>query len=437
MYAFGFSGVNTLGFFSIAGSLQADGNGNITAGVEDVNSASGVFPNLAITGKYAISADGRGTATLFSSLNPIDIDFVLVSGKHALVIRFDQNATASGTMDLQDVSAFSAAALQGAFAFSLFGIDNGNTLATAGMFSANNVGSITAGTEDFNDNGTVSTNLPLTGSLTVGGNGRGIAVLTTSLGTLNFAFYIVDANHLKLIEIDSNPVLAGDAFRQQGPFSNARLSGAYPFTLGGSSSQGPFAAGGILTADGNGNISGGVEDINNSGSVAQNLVLSGTYSIASSGRGTLTLTTTAGSSNFVIYPSTGGVQMLQIDSTVVSGGSALAQQGAAFSNASIEGNYGLNLTGVTGGLEIDSIAQFAADGNGHLKGTVDFNNSGVLALGLALNGSYSAAGNGRFTATLSSSSGSMHMAFYIVDTSLALVLDLDQNLVAVGSFQRQ
>jgi hypothetical protein len=129
--------------------------------------------------------------------------------------------------------------------------------------------------------------------------------------------------------------------------------------------------------------------------------------------------------------------MLQIDSTVVSGGSALAQQGTAFSNASIQGNYGLNLTGVTGGLEIDSIAQFSADGNGHLKGTVDFNNSGVLALGLALNGSYSAAGNGRFTATLSSSSGSMHMAFYIVDTSLALVLDLDQNLVAVGSFQRQ
>jgi hypothetical protein len=51
-------------------------------------------------------------------------------------------------------------------------------------------------------------------------------------------------------------VLAGDAFRQQGLFSNATLSGAYAFTLGGSSSQGPFAAGGILTADGNGNIMG-------------------------------------------------------------------------------------------------------------------------------------------------------------------------------------
>jgi hypothetical protein len=437
-YAFALSGTNSFGFFSIAGSLQADGNGNITAGVEDVNSATGVFLNLAITGKYTINADGRGTATLFSSLNPINIDFVLVSGQHTLVIRFDNDATASGTMDPQDSSAFSAAALQGAFAFGLFGIDAvGNTLATAGLFSANNSGSITGGIEDFNDNGAVSTNLALTGSLSaISANGRGIAVLTTALGTLNFAFYVVDSNHLKLVEIDSTPVLAGDAFRQ-GTFSNAALAGAQSFTLGGSSLQGPFAAGGIFTADGHGNITGGVEDINNNGSLAQNLSLSGSYSIASSGRGTLTLTNAAGTSHFVIYPSTGGVQILETDSTVVSSGSAFAQQGPAFSNASIHGNYGLNFTGVTSGGEIDSIAQFAADGNGHFKGTVDFNNSGVLSLGLALTGSYSVGTDGRVTATLSSSLGTMNMAFYLVNSSLALVLDLDHNLVAVGSFQHQ
>jgi hypothetical protein len=438
-YAFAVSGVNSFGFFSIAGSLQADGNGNITAGVEDVNSASGVFPNLAITGKYTISADGRGTATLFSSLNPVNIDFVLVSGQHALVIRFDNNATASGTMDLQDSSAFSTNALQGAFAFDLFGIDGvGNTLATAGMFSSTNSGSLTGGTEDFNDNGAVSANLALIGSLNLGSaDGRGIAALTTSLGTLDFAFYVVDANHLKLVEIDSTPVLAGDAFRQQGTFSNGSLSGAYPFTLGGSSLLAPFAAGGIFTADGNGNIVSGVEDINNNGSVAQNLSLSGGYSIASNGRGTLTLTNAGGSSHFVIYPSTGGIQMLEIDSTVISSGSALAQQGAAFSNASIQGNYGLNFTGVTIGGEIDAIAQFSADGDGHLKGTVDFNNTGALSLGLALNGSYSGGANGRATATLNSSAGTLNMALYIVNNSLALALDLDQDLVAVGSFQHQ
>ena len=278
-YAFAFTGTNSFGFFSIAGSLQADGNGNITAGVEDVNSASGVFTNVAITGNYSVGADGRGTATLNSSLNPVNIDFVLLSAQHALVIRFDNNATASGTMDLQDSSAFSATALQGAFAFGLSGIDPaGNALATAGMFSANNSGTLTSGTEDFNDNGAVSTNLALTGSFTVGStNGRGIAALTTTLGTLSFALYVVDGNHLKLVEIDSAPVLAGDVFRQQGTFSNATLSA-------------PFAAGGIFIAGGNGSITGGVQDINNNGSLAQNLTLSGSYSIATTGRGTLTLT---------------------------------------------------------------------------------------------------------------------------------------------------
>lgn len=438
-YAFAFTGTNTFGFFSIAGSLQADGNGNITAGVEDVNSASGVFTNVAITGNYSVGADGRGTATLNSSLNPVNIDFVLLSAQHALVIRFDNNATASGTMDLQDSSAFSVTALQGAFAFGLSGIDPaGNALATAGMFSANNSGTLTSGTEDFNDNGAVPTNLALTGSFTVGStNGRGIAALTTTLGTLSFALYVVDGNHLKLVEIDSAPVLAGDVFRQQGTFSNATLSGAQAFTLGGSSLSAPFAAGGIFIAGDNGSITGGVQDINNNGSLAQNLTLSGSYSIATTGRGTLTLTSAAGTSNFIIYPSAGGLQMLEIDSTVVSSGSALAQQGSAFSNASIQGNYGLNFTGVTNAGEIDSIARFSADGSGHFKGAVDFNNSGALSRGLALNGSYSVGTNGRVTATFSSSQGSFNIVFYLASNSSALTLDLDNNVVAVGSFQHQ
>jgi hypothetical protein len=48
------------------GSFTADGNGNITGGVEDVVSP-GVTPNLAVTinnGSYTVNADGRGTLTL-------------------------------------------------------------------------------------------------------------------------------------------------------------------------------------------------------------------------------------------------------------------------------------------------------------------------------------------------------------------------------------
>src|SRR2546421_9728714 len=75
-YAFSFTGTNQFGFLSVAGSLQADGTGNITAGIEDVNSGGGVFTSVPLAGNYSVSADGRGTATLASSVATISLDFV-------------------------------------------------------------------------------------------------------------------------------------------------------------------------------------------------------------------------------------------------------------------------------------------------------------------------------------------------------------------------
>src|SRR5512146_2381723 len=108
-YAFTLSGTNTSGFFTTAGSFNADGNGNITAGVQDVNAAAGVFPNLPISGSYSVAADGRGIAILNSSVAIMTLDFVLISSQHGLAARFDNNATASGTLDRQDATAFTAA----------------------------------------------------------------------------------------------------------------------------------------------------------------------------------------------------------------------------------------------------------------------------------------------------------------------------------------
>lgn len=437
-YAFAFSGNNNFGFFSMAGSLQADGKGNITGGSLDVSSGSGVFPNLAITGTYAVSADGRGIATLSSPLNPITIAFVMLSNQRALVVRFDTFATASGSMDLQNTSAFSTAALHGGFAFDVAGIDNvGNAFGSAGNFQADNAGNLTNGIQDFNDGGAVNLSQALTGSWSVGpANGRGTVTLTTALGTLQFAFYVVDANHLKLVETDAAAILAGDAFRQTGAFSNASLTGAFPFTLGGLSNKGAFAAGGIFSADGNGTVTGGVEDVNNGGGVVQNLVLSGGYSIAATGRGTMSLTNPTGTSNFVIYPTTGGVLMLETDAIIVSSGSALQQTGASFSNASVQGNYGLNLSGSQAGFEIDTASQFNAGGSGRLSGSMDIN-GGSLFQGLALSGNYSVSGNGRGTMVLQNSTANLNLVFYMVSPSRALFIEIDSSLPALGEFDAQ
>ena len=436
-YVFAFSGTNSFGFFAMAGQFQANGNGNLTSGVLDINSGGGIFTNVAFTGTYTVRGNGQGTATLVSSLQNFNIDFVVISAQRALVIRFDTNATASGSIDAQNSSALSNAALAGTFAFNLAGIDaSQNTFVSGGAIDTNGSGTIVSGVQDNNDNGTPSTNLPVTGSYNVGANGRSVMALNTTLGTLNFVFYVVDSNRLKLVEIDSVPVLSGDAIRQQGPFSNASVSGPLAFTLGGESSTLPFAAGGVLSASGTGTITSGVEDLNNNGTVTQNLAVIGTYAIASDGRGTLTLSSTAGSSNFVIYPTVAGVQAIQVDVGVLSSGAAFAQSGA-FSTATIQGTYGAQLSGVSGSGEVDSIAQFTANGSGTLNGALDVNNSGALSLGFILSGTYTLAGNGRGTAQLHSSFGTQNLIIYGVSGSRVLFIEADSGLLAVGAMEHQ
>src|SRR5215469_16643257 len=108
-YAFSFTGVNTFGFLAVAGSFQANGSGAITGGVVDINSGNGVFTNQSLAGSY----------------------------------RFHNNSTASGSIDRQNSSAFSPAALGGTFAFNLSGIDTGShTLVSAGAIDNNGAGGI-------------------------------------------------------------------------------------------------------------------------------------------------------------------------------------------------------------------------------------------------------------------------------------------------------
>ncbi|HZD93280.1 MAG TPA: hypothetical protein VE133_03440 [Candidatus Sulfotelmatobacter sp.] len=439
-FAFSYTGSDGGGFLAVAGSFQADGAGHITSGMQDVNSGLGIFTNSPVTGTYTVRADGRGSANLSSPAGNSVIDFVIVAGGHALITRFDANATGSGTLDQQTTSAFSNTALAGLFAFNLSGIDAvGNPLAVAGNFTSDTTGAITAGVDDSNDNGGVVASDPLTGSIPVGANGRGTATMNTVRGALTFTFYVVDANHLKLVETDNSVVLGGEAFRQTGPFSNASVSGPFAFTLAGADvlSVAPFAAGGVLTSNGAGTITGGTEDFNDAGTVTLNVGLTGSYSIAPGGRGTLQIVTGSGTFNFVIYPSSGGVLALETDLRFVTTGTALPQQTAPFSNASFSGIYGLNFTGVSTNGELDSIAQFTADGASRITGIIDINNVGAITFGQPLSGTFSASANGRTTLALQSPLGTQNMAVYLVNNNRALFIELDSSVVLAGDIRHQ
>jgi hypothetical protein len=345
-------------------------------------------------------------------------------------------------MDLQNSSAFSTAALAGTFVFNLAGSDSAqNPFATVGSITADAGGTISTGVQDSSDNGAFASAQPISGgTLAVAASGRGSLSVATAAGTLNFAVYPVDSNHLKLVETDAQPgsLLAGDAFRQQGTISNASFSGPFAFTVAGADvTTGPLVGGGLLAPDGAGNISSGIEDLNIAGSFGTGFALTGNYALAANGRGTLTFTNpTIGTSNFVIYPSSGGVQMLESDPSFTVTGTALAQTGT-FSNSSISGTFAVNFTGASAGGPFDSVSSLKSDGAGHFNGIIDINNSGILSTGDSIFGSYSIDATGRGPMTLNSPLGPQSLMVYSINGTKVLFIEVDSNMVTVGEMEHQ
>jgi hypothetical protein len=437
-YAFLIRGSSS-GFYSIAGTILANGSGSITAGTVDINSpgTSTLANDVAVTGTYTVQADGRTTATLNSTAGNFVIDFVLISNSHGLAIRFNTTATGSGAIDLQQSAAFSTAAIAGSFAFSMFGGDhNGNFETTAGAFTTTNVNNsdgIQTGVQDINDNGALSVNRSLTGAFAAPAtNGRGTAALTTNVGSVNVAYYIVDFNHIIFIETDSAPVLAGNAFRQSG----AALAGNLVLQMFGSSASRTFAAGAILNTDSVSSVlTTSTEDVNVAGTLTQNLPISGAFSTVLNGRGTITMPGSSGLASLVFYPTTGGILLLSIDSTSVATGTAFDQQLSTPSNSSVNGIYGFFLAGANTAGAVDAIAVLSADGKGNFTGNLDENSAGTLGSTIALTGTYTLASTGRGTAVLTGSTGSTNIIFYAADALDFIFIEADTGQVATGIIQ--
>ena len=448
-YVFSAVGSNSIGvFFALVGTLNANGSGGITGGTVDVNDPSiGVFPGSVISsGTYRVTPDGRGTATLNISQRSIGLAFVLSSSSHGLVTRYDTGGTGSGTIDLQ--STVTQSQIAGSYAFNLTGISSLNsngaqpTLATVGAFTLDAGGNMTSGVEDFNDNGSSIglTSLALSGSVSLA-TVPGVATLTTSAGTLNFDVYPVDATHLKLVEVDPAPIVVGDAFTQ----TSSIPAGPNVFTVAGfdAVALGPFTAAGIIVTDGNGNVTGGSEDINDAFFASTITDFTGSYPALSGGRTELTLAGFDNGANgilctaclFAAYPSSGGLQLLEIDSAGSTNGIAYPQTPTALASAQ---GYGLNLTGVNFGngapFEEDDIAEFTNTG-GTFAGLIDYNDQGSLSPNQPFGATYTADAtiNGRGTIA----STSFNLVSYSVDSSTTVFVEVDPTQLGLGSFGLQ
>jgi hypothetical protein len=335
------------------------------------------------------------------------------------------------------------------YAFQLSGADgNGNPALAAGAFTLGSDGTISAGTGvyDLNDAGTVLGGQSLSGSMTLGsGGGSGTGQIQTALGTLTFNFYVIDATHLKIIETDQlpNAVLSGDVFQQA-----AMPSGTLVFTMAGIVSGGaPFAAGGFMTASGAGVGSNGLEDVNNAGTVpGVQVPFTLDYSATANGRATLSLGGfSGGPSLLAVYPSSGGLLMLDIDGAALASGVAFAQTSNAL--ATPPQGYGLNFSGTNFGqgtqFEIDDIAEFQTATGGTMTGILDENDQGTPQQPQTITNTsvfqQDSPVTGRGEAQFNSGTSFTYATidFYTVDGTNTIFIDIDPTQVAVGSFQMQ
>jgi len=449
-------------FLALAGTFVADGKGGIASGTMDIVDPEVTAPSPVaqpITGSYKVSVDGRGQATLTSSVyGTFVLDFVLTSvangvASHGLASEFDKNGTGSGTIDLQ-TPVTSLSQLQGPYAFSLAGDDvNGNPDFTVGAFTLDQNGDITVGVQDFNDFLFPYLQLTIpatTTAVTLGtGTGPGKLVLTTgTFGTLDFDFYPVDATHLKLIETTIAPasVLAGDVFTQTGA---SIPNGPAVFTLGGlDGNSNPVFVGGVMNSGGQGNFTAGLEDVNDNGDVSSaQLSFSGNLDAADSGPtgGRVVVNTSgffpysnAGVGQWVIYPSSGGLLILESDSTAMTTGAAFAQTSTTLSTSP---GYGLNLSAINLAdpilgeypYEEDDIAEFTTTST-DITGAVDINDQGLTG-SESFSGTYpipiDSTGRGGVTAN------AFDYYFYVVSPTTFLLLENDQTQTGAGVFEEQ
>jgi hypothetical protein len=437
-YVFSFSGYNLGNPVLQAGSFTSDGLGNVTNGLMDSNSASGVHTKLPFTGTYSLDATNTGPMTLvIPALGTFSYQLAVPASG---TIRFIQNGSAGGqgTGVIRPVAAgtnVTVSSLAATWAFGSFGADAAlSRFASAGSFVASNTGAWTSGFEDTNDNGVVATKVPFTGSFVAIDpvTGRGTATLTVTGGaTTNYSFYPVSSGELIMLSTDPVSSTApldlftlDTAFPPTGGYTNASLNTTTVAEL-----QGVAIASGIpvpdvllafATFDGKGGLTVSTDE--NSGGTLSANKYTAAYNIEANGRTTLT---GFGSSSVVFYLSSNIAFTVSEDANVTAG-TIVPQRGTATTPPTypISGSYqGGTLVAVLPGVTVEADSA-TPDGNGNFPLFYDTSGPGGPQQGLTLTATYSVDSTGRTPLTVS---GTTIGIAYVVNPSKILVLSTDAN----------
>lgn len=452
-YVFQIRGVisSTFNPYRQVGVITADGNGNITGGVEDVNTigTAGAIESTSVTGSYTIANDGTGQLVLNSTAlgslfsgAPITFAVTLASASKVQLLEADVFADGSGSAELQDANA-TGATPAGPFVFGIHEDLNTNSASESqvGMFTISS-GNLSGSMDQNTIAGASSTTL--TGNIdapTILGSGTG-TITDSSNNSTPFLYFIVNSGKFLLLPTNA-AIGSGSAEAQSGGVS-AGLSGNYVFGSRGDdlNAVGASATVGQFTANGN-SITAGALDAIQDGNYSNLLQFTGSVagSVSAQGREEVTLSLGPTFVFWLVSPSR--AFFLDENSGAIEDGTADLQTGSGFSASAIKGQYALIMDGTDfiNGQEVARIGTLQFDGSSGIT-LVELVNDSLSGGGAqspgALSGHYQVGGSGRITTQISGNNGGgPDLVMYAISSSQAYAMQIDAGENTSGVIQLQ
>jgi hypothetical protein len=134
---------------------------------------NGIVTNESFTGTYSVDSSGRASITLTpAGASPISEVAWMADSTQGFFIQWDQNVVVGGGLAEQPGGPFSAASLNGQYAFRMVGFDENSTpIGLVGVMTFEG-GSVTLADYFVNQGGVLGQNGGLDGPYTVSSNGR-------------------------------------------------------------------------------------------------------------------------------------------------------------------------------------------------------------------------------------------------------------------------
>jgi hypothetical protein len=490
-YVFSLSGFSTAAGlpFGIVGRFLADGNGHIANGLEDVSMAqpdgsSVAFTKVAFTGTYSMDSSSHGTMTLSITSPPwagsppvtpppatMTFSFTLsLDGSFGDLIETDgavgPGYVGSGAYQFQGNPAkFNTQNIAGYYLLFLAGTAGPRASAVPkGLLGRLDLGASTAttgaiaNTSQLDDQSGAPTQ-SLTGGYVLDDqiNGHGTLNITGGASP-TVSFYIVGPGKLLALRTDNNTASANPdgillgvvRFMPQTTFNNTSLQSAF-FAVQGinaghsSAALGVFASGVQIGSTTNGFLQG-IIDLNDAGVIPANLPLSfagpngpniASYTVASNGRGTISLALGPVTYHFVFYLRKNGVGFLL--EQPASDASSRARSGVFFPQnvTTTAGGTFMGGTVVTTAGSENAVAVLSLTVANH---AATFQNApsytsilGSVAQSGGISGTFSVTDQANNRGTLSMSSGRLAgsgtAVFYITSDTEVVVLGTDPSNV--------